>query len=85
VREKDKDRLIENRELRTLGPKINTGVGDWRRDSNKDLHKVYSSPDSIRVIEPGKMILVLFVARKAFRNFAESFEENKLFVGPRLL
>jgi hypothetical protein len=41
------------------------------------LHKGNFSSDSILVIELWNMILVLFVARNAFRNFAQMSEGNK--------
>jgi hypothetical protein len=43
---------VENRMLRRIfGPRRNKVIGDWRILPNEELHKLYSSPDIIRVIK----------------------------------
>ena len=44
--------VFENRTLRRiLGPKRDEVTGGWRKTHNEKLHKLYSSPSIIRMIE----------------------------------
>jgi hypothetical protein len=47
-------RVIENRVLRTFGPKTDDVTGDWRKFHNEEIHKLFSLPDFIRVIKSGE-------------------------------
>jgi hypothetical protein len=40
---------------RILEPKTEVVVGGWRRLHNEELHKLYASPNIIRVIKSGRM------------------------------
>jgi hypothetical protein len=44
-------RVFENRVLRRIfGPKKDEVTGNWRKLHNEELHKLYSSPNIIRII-----------------------------------
>jgi hypothetical protein len=48
--------MFENRVLRTIfGPKKDEVTGDWRKLHNDELHKLYSSPNLIRMIKSRRM------------------------------
>jgi hypothetical protein len=48
--------VFENRVLRRIfGPKRNEVTGEWRKQHNKELHDLYSSPSIIRIIKPRRM------------------------------
>jgi hypothetical protein len=43
--------MFENRVLRGIfAPKRNEVTGEWRKLHNKELHNLYSSPSTIRMI-----------------------------------
>jgi hypothetical protein len=45
-------RVLENRVLRGIfGPKRKELAGGWERLHNEGLHKLYASPNSVRVIK----------------------------------
>jgi hypothetical protein len=45
-------RIFVNRVLRRIfGPKRDELTGDWRKLHNEELHKLYSSPNIIRMIK----------------------------------
>jgi hypothetical protein len=45
-------RVFENRVLRRIfGPTRDEVTGEWRRLHNKQLHALYSPPNTIRVIK----------------------------------
>jgi hypothetical protein len=45
-------RVFENRVLRRIfGPKREEVAGDWRRLHNEEIHNLYDSPYTIRVIK----------------------------------
>jgi hypothetical protein len=49
-------RMCEDRVLRRIfGPKGEKVAGGWRRLDNNELHKLYASPNIIRVIKSGMM------------------------------
>jgi hypothetical protein len=51
LREEHRLRAFENRVLRRIfGPKRNGVAGDWKKLHNEDLHNLYSSPGTIRMI-----------------------------------
>jgi hypothetical protein len=48
--------MFENRMLRGIfGPKRDEVTGDWRKLYNEELHKLYSSPNIIRMIKSRRM------------------------------
>jgi hypothetical protein len=64
VREKHKLRMFENRMLRrTFGPKRDGVTGGWRKLHNEELHNLYSSPSTIRIIKSRRMRWAGHVAR----------------------
>jgi hypothetical protein len=49
LREEHRLRVFENRMLRRIsGPKRKEWMGGWRRLHNKDLHNLYTAPNTIR-------------------------------------
>jgi hypothetical protein len=63
LREEHRLRVSENRVLRRiLGPKREED-GSWRKLHNDELHSLYSSPNSVRVIKSRKMRWAGHVAR----------------------
>jgi hypothetical protein len=56
LREEHRLRVFENRMLRRMfGPKRDDVTGNWRKLHNEELHKLYSSPDIIRMIMSRRM------------------------------
>jgi hypothetical protein len=56
--------VFENRVLRRIfGLKRDEVTGDWRKLHNKELHKLYSSPNIIRMIKSRRMKWAEQVAR----------------------
>jgi hypothetical protein len=56
VREEHKQRVFENRVLRTIfGPRKDGVTGGWRKLHNEELHNLYSSPSIIRIIKSRRM------------------------------
>jgi hypothetical protein len=56
--------VFENRVLRRIfGPKRDEVTGDWRKLHNEELHKLYSSPNIIRMIKSRRMRWAGYVAR----------------------
>jgi hypothetical protein len=56
LREERRLRVFENRVLgRIFGPKRDEGAGVWRKLHNEELHGLYSSPSSVRVIKARRM------------------------------
>jgi hypothetical protein len=51
LREEHRLRVFENRELRRIfGPKKEED-GSWRKLRNDEIHSLYSSPNTVRVIK----------------------------------
>jgi hypothetical protein len=64
LREEHKLGVFENRVLRRIfGPKRNQVAGRWRKLHNEELHDLYSSPSTIRIIKSRRMIWSGHVAR----------------------
>jgi hypothetical protein len=56
--------VFENRELKIMfGPKREEAAGDWRRLHNEELHNLYASPNTIRVMKSRRMRWVDDVVR----------------------
>jgi hypothetical protein len=56
VREEHKLKVFENRVLkRIFGPKRDEVMGGWRKLHNEELHNLYSSPNTIRIIKLRRM------------------------------
>jgi hypothetical protein len=56
VKEEHKLRVFENRVLRRIfGPKRDGVTGGWRTLYNEELHNLYSSPSTIRIIKSRRM------------------------------
>jgi hypothetical protein len=52
LREEHKLRIFENRVLRRIiGPKRDEVTGGWRKLHNEELHNLYSSPNTIRMLK----------------------------------
>jgi hypothetical protein len=64
VREEHKLSVFENMVLRRIfGPKRDRVTGGWRQLHNEELHNLYSSPSTIRIIKPRRMRWAGHVAR----------------------
>jgi hypothetical protein len=56
VREEHRPRVFDNRVLRRIfGPKRDEVTGGWRKLNNEELHNLYSSPSTIRMIKARRM------------------------------
>jgi hypothetical protein len=62
LREEHRLRVSENRVLRILGPKREED-GSWRKLDNDELHSLYSSPYTVRMITSRRMRWTGHVAR----------------------
>jgi hypothetical protein len=63
LREEHRLRVFENRVLRrTFGPKREKD-GSWRKLHNDELHRLYSSPNIVRMIKSRRMRWAGHVAR----------------------
>jgi hypothetical protein len=49
----NRDRMFQNSVLRMFGPKGNEVIGGLKELLNGELHKLYSSPNIIRLSEGG--------------------------------
>jgi hypothetical protein len=71
LREEHRQRVFENRILRTLfGPKWNEVGRGWRKLHNKELHNMCSSPSKIRMIKSRRMIWAGHVERMGEKRSA---------------
>jgi hypothetical protein len=69
--------VFENRVLkRIFGPKRDEVTGGWRKLHNEELHNLYSSPSTIRMIKPRRKRWEGHVAR-----MGETKNAYKIFVG----
>jgi hypothetical protein len=66
--------VSENRVLRGMF-RLKTGevAGGWRRMHNEELHKLYDSPNIIRVIKLRRMRLAGIVARMGHEKWMQNF------------
>jgi hypothetical protein len=53
---------------RIFGPKRDEMTGEWRKLHNEELHKLYSSPNLIRIIRSRRMRWTGHVARMGRRG-----------------
>jgi hypothetical protein len=61
--------VFENRMLRRIfGPKRDEVTGGWRKLQNEELHNLYSSPSTIRLIKSRRMRWAGHVARMGRRG-----------------
>jgi hypothetical protein len=68
LREEHRLRVFENRVLRRIfGPKRDEVTGGWIKLRNEELHKFYSSPNTIRMIKSRRMRGAGHVARMGRR------------------
>jgi hypothetical protein len=71
LREECRLNIFENRVLRKIsGPKGDEVTGQWRRQHNKELYALYSSPNIIQVIKSRTLRWAGHVARKGERRDA---------------
>jgi hypothetical protein len=64
LREEHRLRVFENRVLRRIfGPKRGEVAGDWWKLHNEEIHKLYSSPNIIRMFKSRRMRWSGHVAR----------------------
>jgi hypothetical protein len=77
LREEHRLRVFENRALRRIfGPMRDEATGGWRKLHNEELHRLYSSPSIIRMIESRRMSWVGHVVR-----MGEKRNAYRIFVG----
>jgi hypothetical protein len=82
LREEHRLRVFENRMLRRIfGPKRDEVTGEWRKLHNEELHKLYSSPNIIRMVKSRRMRWAEHVAgmgekRNAYRILVGKPEER---------
>jgi hypothetical protein len=61
--EENRLRVFEKRVLRRIfGPKRDEVIRGWRKLHNEELHKLYSSPDIIKMIKSERMDWVGYIA-----------------------
>jgi hypothetical protein len=64
LREEHRLRVVENRVLRRIcGTKREEVVGGWRTLYNEELHKLYASPNIVRMMKSRRMRWTEHVAR----------------------
>jgi hypothetical protein len=72
LREEHRLRVSENRVLRRIfGPKGDEVTGGWRKLHNEELHRLYSSPNIIRMVKTRKVRWAGHVAHmgRCIQNF----------------
>jgi hypothetical protein len=66
--------MFENRVLRRIfGLKRDEVTGEWRKLRNEELHNLYSSPGTIRLIKSSRMRRVWHMARLLRRENCTRF------------
>jgi hypothetical protein len=56
MREEHRLRVFENKVLRRIfGPNRDEVTGEWRKLHNEELHDLYSSPSTIRIMKLRRM------------------------------
>jgi hypothetical protein len=74
LREERRLRVFENRVLRRIfGPKRDEVTGERRKLYNEELHDLYSSPNTVRVIKSRRMRWAEHVARMGRGEACEGF------------
>jgi hypothetical protein len=77
-------RVYENRVLRRVfGPKRDEVTGEWKKLNNAELHDLYSSPNTVRVIKSRRIRCAGHVARMweergVYRVLVENLEGKRL-------
>jgi len=78
LREKRRQRVLENRVLRRIvGSKRGEVTGEWRVLRNEELNDMYSSPKTVRVIKSRRMRWTGHVARMGERRGVQKFLVGK--------
>jgi hypothetical protein len=62
LRDKQRLRFFENRVLRIFGPKRKE-YGSWRKSHNDELHSLYSTNDTVKVIKSMRIWWAGYMAR----------------------
>jgi hypothetical protein len=62
---------------RIFGPKRNAVAGRWRKVHNEELHDLYSSPSTIRIIKSRRMRWAGYVARMGEKRNTYRFRKTK--------
>jgi hypothetical protein len=80
--------VIENRVLRTFGPKRDEVKGGWRNLYNEEMHEFYSSPSIITIIKSRWLRWAGYVMRtgekrNAYRLLVGKPEGKRLLGRPR--
>jgi hypothetical protein len=71
---KNRSKVFENFELRIVfGPKTDEVTGGWKGLHNEKLHKLYSSPNIIRMIKSRRMRWAGRVARMGDEKCVQNF------------
>jgi hypothetical protein len=70
--------LSKNIKRRIFGPKREEVAGGWRRLHNEELHNLYASPNTVRVIKSRRLICVGRVARMGDTRHAYEILVGKL-------
>jgi hypothetical protein len=89
LRDEHRLRVFENRVLRKIfGPRRDDATGDWRKLHNEELHKLYSSPNIIRMINSRQMrwagyVTRMGVTRNAYRILVGKPEGKRPLGRPR--
>jgi hypothetical protein len=69
LREEHRLGVFENRSLRRIfGPRRDDVTGEWRKLHNEELHDLYSSPSTIRIMKVRRMGWAGNVARMGRRT-----------------
>jgi hypothetical protein len=89
LREEHRLRVFENKVLRRIfGPRGDEVTGGLRKLHNEELHNVYSSPSTIRMVKLRKMRWAGHVARmgeqrNAYRILVGNTERKRLLERPK--